>query len=98
VQIHPTGFVDPKDPLNPVKFLCPEALRGCGGILLNNKGERFANELGLRDYLSQRIFEQSTDGISSNPASSVHMLLNDQVVEKFGRPSWTFYSSTNFLQ
>jgi len=31
VQIHPTGFVDPKDPSNPTKFLAPEALRAVGG-------------------------------------------------------------------
>jgi len=45
VQVHPTGFVDPQDPNNPVKFLGPEALRGCGGIMLNSEGKRFINEL-----------------------------------------------------
>ena len=30
VQVHPTGFVDPSQPDNQVKFLAPEALRGCG--------------------------------------------------------------------
>jgi len=49
VQIHPTGFVDPFDAYNQVKFLGPEALRGSGGILLNSDGKRFCNELGLRD-------------------------------------------------
>lgn len=27
-------MVDPKDPSNRVKMLAPEALRGCGGILV----------------------------------------------------------------
>jgi len=41
VQVHPTGFVDPKDPDNPSKFLAAEVLRGVGGILLNTDGKRY---------------------------------------------------------
>jgi len=55
VQIHPTGLIDPKEPDAKVKFLAAEALRGSGGVLLNNKGERFCDELGKRDYVSGRI-------------------------------------------
>lgn len=40
VQIHPTGWVDPKDPNNPNKILAAELMRGVGGILLNKNGER----------------------------------------------------------
>lgn len=40
IQVHPTGFVDPKDPDNPNKFLCAEVLRGVGGLLLNQEGKR----------------------------------------------------------
>lgn len=39
VQVHPTAFVDPKDPAAPTKFLAAEALRGKGALLvrrLNN--------------------------------------------------------------
>jgi hypothetical protein len=50
IQIHPTDFVDPADPLNPSKILCAEVMRGVGGILLNDKGQRFCNELATRDY------------------------------------------------
>ncbi|KAK9728036.1 hypothetical protein K7432_001352 [Basidiobolus ranarum] len=57
VQVHPTGFVDLSDPSNPTKFLAPEALRGHGGVLINGKGNRFANELGPRDYVTQQIFD-----------------------------------------
>jgi succinate dehydrogenase/fumarate reductase flavoprotein subunit len=32
--------------------LAAEALRGCGGILLDANGERFADELGRRDYVT----------------------------------------------
>ncbi|KAI9148944.1 Fumarate reductase 2 [Paramyrothecium foliicola] len=48
VQIHPTGFVDPQDPLSAYKFLAAEMLRGEGGILLMN-GKRFVNELETRE-------------------------------------------------
>jgi succinate dehydrogenase/fumarate reductase flavoprotein subunit len=40
VQIHPTGWVDPRDPTNPSKVLAAELMRGIGGILINSKGER----------------------------------------------------------
>jgi flavocytochrome c len=61
VQIHPTGLVDPKDPGSKWKFLAAEALRGEGGILLNNKGERFADDLGHRDYVSDRMWREKKE-------------------------------------
>lgn len=39
VQLHPTGFINPKDPTNNTKFLAPEAVRGSGAILVNSNGE-----------------------------------------------------------
>ncbi|GBG64579.1 hypothetical protein CBR_g45637 [Chara braunii] len=58
VQVHPTGCVDPKDPANLTKFLAPESLRGCGGILLNQKGERFVNELTTWDAATKAIMTE----------------------------------------
>ncbi|KAI9835712.1 MAG: hypothetical protein M1819_001889 [Sarea resinae] len=58
VQVHPTGLVDPKDPGSKWKFLAAEALRGEGGLLLNSDGERFADELGHRDYVSGEMWKQ----------------------------------------
>ena len=52
VQVHPTGLVDPTDPDAKVKFLAAEALRGVGGLLLDNEGQRFCDELGRRDYVT----------------------------------------------
>ncbi|CAO3609589.1 unnamed protein product [Mucor hiemalis] len=52
VQVHPTGLVDPKEPDAKVKFLAAEALRGCGGLLLDANGDRFCDELGHRDYVT----------------------------------------------
>jgi succinate dehydrogenase/fumarate reductase flavoprotein subunit len=40
VQVHPTGWVDPRDPTNTSKILAAEILRGVGGILIDSKGER----------------------------------------------------------
>ena len=52
IQVHPTGLVHPDDPNAKVKWLAAEALRGCGGILLDAKGKRFCDELGRRDYVT----------------------------------------------
>lgn len=62
VQVHPTGLVDPKDPGSKWKFLAAEALRGEGGLLLNNKGQRFCDELGHRDYVSAEEWKQKDAG------------------------------------
>jgi flavocytochrome c len=57
VQVHPTGLVDPKEPDAKVKFLAAEALRGVGGLLLDNTGKRFVDELQHRDYVTGKIWE-----------------------------------------
>ncbi|EDU50572.1 SdhA Succinate dehydrogenase fumarate reductase flavoprotein subunit [Pyrenophora tritici-repentis] len=62
VQVHPTGLVDPKDPTAKTKFLAAEALRGEGGILLNNKGKRFCDDLGHRDYVSGMMWAEKEKG------------------------------------
>eukprot|EP01027_Heterolobosea_sp_BB2_P020749 GEZU01029633.1.p1 GENE.GEZU01029633.1~~GEZU01029633.1.p1 ORF type:complete len:611 (+),score=184.53 GEZU01029633.1:1-1833(+) len=59
VQVHPTGLVDPKEPNAKVKFLAAEALRGVGGILLDREGQRFADELGHRDYVTGRMWDHN---------------------------------------
>ncbi|KAF2498314.1 fumarate reductase-like protein [Lophium mytilinum] len=63
VQVHPTGLVDPKDPTAKTKFLAAEALRGEGGILLNSKGVRFCDDLGHRDYVSGKMWEEKEKGL-----------------------------------
>ncbi|CEQ41634.1 SPOSA6832_03376, partial [Sporobolomyces salmonicolor] len=59
VQVHPTGLVDPNEPDAKVKFLAAEALRGVGGLLLDAEGNRFADELGHRDYVTGRMWENN---------------------------------------
>merc|ERR1711920_809793 len=57
VQVHPTGLVKPDDPDAKIKFLAAEALRGVGGLVLNAYGDRFANELGRRDYVTGEMWK-----------------------------------------
>lgn len=57
VQVHPTGLVDPNEPDAKVKFLAAEALRGVGGLLLDNTGARFVDELQHRDYVTGKMWE-----------------------------------------
>lgn len=59
VQVHPTGWVDPTDPDNTSKTLAAELLRGVGGILLNNAGMRFCNELGTRSYVTDKMLSHN---------------------------------------
>ncbi|TYZ58353.1 hypothetical protein PybrP1_000825 [[Pythium] brassicae (nom. inval.)] len=58
VQLHPTGFINPKDRDAKQKFLAPEAIRGSGAVLLNTQGKRFVNELATRDRVSEAILAQ----------------------------------------
>ena len=55
VQIHPTTLYTEEKGRS---FLISESVRGEGGILLNDKGERFVDELQPRDVVSQAIFAE----------------------------------------
>ena len=55
IQIHPTTLYSKKDGR---VFLISESVRGEGAILLNNKGERFVNELLPRDVVAGAIFAE----------------------------------------
>ncbi|MFA5034567.1 MAG: L-aspartate oxidase [Candidatus Margulisiibacteriota bacterium] len=67
VQFHPTALVQFKqfeDIVALPRFLISEAVRGEGGVLLNNRGERFMEkyhaklELAPRDIVSRAIIEE----------------------------------------
>ncbi|MEG0919586.1 MAG: L-aspartate oxidase [Anaerovoracaceae bacterium] len=55
VQIHPTSLYTKKPGRS---FLITESVRGEGGILLDNKGHRFTDELKPRDIVSKAIINQ----------------------------------------
>ena len=42
-----------------MKFLAAEALRGVGGLLLDNTGNRFVDELQHRDYVTGKMWENN---------------------------------------
>lgn len=76
IQVHPTGFINPKDPTSRWKFLAAESLRGIGGILLNtDKYERFVNELTTRDRVSEAILKQKD--------SKALLVLNEDMYQDF---------------
>jgi len=44
VQVHPTAFVDPKNPSAKSAILASESLRQAGAVLVNSEGRRFCDE------------------------------------------------------
>uniref|UniRef100_A0A183CF48 FAD_binding_2 domain-containing protein n=1 Tax=Globodera pallida TaxID=36090 RepID=A0A183CF48_GLOPA len=92
VQIHPTAFIDPKNPSAHTKFLAAEALRGKGAILINEHGKRFGNELGRRDYLTEKINKNCARQKSVGDLPVAWMLMNNASADSFGRPAFNFYA------
>lgn len=94
VQIHPTGFVNPDDPTNTHKILAGEVLRGIGGILINNQGERFVNELDTRDNVSTKVIaeQQQTGG------SQIYIVVPGEIADKEIPTHLKFYSFKNLLK
>jgi len=84
-QFHPTGIYK-------MGILITEAVRGEGGILLNNKGERFMErysptllDLAPRDIVSRAIYLEVQEGRGIDGQEYVHLdasLLGREVVEK----------------
>jgi succinate dehydrogenase / fumarate reductase flavoprotein subunit/L-aspartate oxidase len=59
LQYHPNGGAWPP---NMQGYSIPETTRAYGALLLNADGERFTDELGRRDAVSQAIFDEIEDG------------------------------------
>ncbi|KAG9236562.1 FAD binding domain-containing protein [Amylocarpus encephaloides] len=78
VQVHPTSFVDPKDPLNPVKFLAAEMLRGEGGLLLQDE-KRFVNEMDTRKNVTEAIMKGPSDRSLPRQWTNVQLILDEGV-------------------
>ena len=98
VKIHPTGFVNLDDRYAKNKILAPELLRGVGGILINQKGERFCNELGTRDYVSQKII-QNCEMAKDNTITQYEsfMLINQKAIDVYGGKV-DFYIKKGYLR
>jgi len=102
VQIHPTGWVDPKDPTNPTKILAAELMRGVGGILIDHSGDRFANELGTRAYVTEQMLKHDNEFAKtgkwnpSTPVPTFHLLLSSSAAED-GKKHVDLYSHKGLM-
>jgi L-aspartate oxidase len=65
VQFHPTVLSLRGAP----RFLLTEALRGDGARIMNERGERFVNELLTRDEVSRAVFRE----LSARPEAKVYL-------------------------
>merc|ERR1712048_212411 len=96
VQVHPTGLVKPDDADAKIKFLAAEALRGVGGIILDKNGNRFANELGRRDYVTGEMWKNKPPF-----RLCLNKLASDEIIwhckHYTGRGVMKFYPSGNDL-
>ena len=79
-------------------FLAPELLRGVGGILINEKGERFCNELGTRDYVTGKITEncQKQDNKKIEQYESF-LLMNQEMANEFGNNFYFYKDVQGFI-
>eukprot|EP01041_Mallomonas_annulata_P002142 gene2142-4174_t len=102
VQIHPTGFVNVNNAASLSKFLCPEAARGSGAIMINDRGTRFVNELGNRAYVTDQIFlHGATYPIkleSGREQKVAYLLLTEEGANMFGFSSLQFYMKSGIFQ
>ncbi|KUJ10095.1 Flavocytochrome c [Mollisia scopiformis] len=81
IQIHPTSFIDPANPLNPVKFLAAELLRGEGGVLLF-QGKRFVDEMQTRKVVTDAITRLPAQTAEGGPRQwDVQLVLDEGVYE-----------------
>ena len=93
IQVHPTAFVPNADaPSNASRVLAPEALRGVGGIMVDNDGQRFVNELQTRKYVVSKIDEHIT-----NEDKHSYMILDDNMVKVYGEKLIAFYLAKKFI-
>ncbi|CDK28232.1 unnamed protein product [Kuraishia capsulata CBS 1993] len=99
VQIHPTGWVEHFNRDDRVKFLAPEALRGEGGILINDKGDRFVNELDTRKRVSDAIINTIVRDPYADPKLQQYKLwiLLDEETYKSTKASSDFYLAKKLL-
>lgn len=80
IQIHPTVLYSKKAGR---RFLISESVRGEGAILLNEKGERFVNELEPRDVVTEAIKKEMDKYHTSYVYMSVQHLGKEKILTHF---------------
>lgn len=96
IQLHPTGLIDPNDPLKREQILAPEILRAMGGLLINQQGLRFTNELAQRNQIVQDIFNSADMELRSGQPI-VYLVINQTIVDQFGTKLFQFYLKPNLF-
>lgn len=99
-QFHPTGIYK-------LGILITEGVRGEGGVLINNDGERFmtkyaptVKDLASRDVVSRAIYEEIRAGKGINGGNYVYLDVRPETVNKFAdidgktNPDGTPYRTT----
>lgn len=81
IQFHPTAFFS--EDLNSRKFLISESVRGEGGKLINNIGERFVDELLPRDVVTKYIHEEMAKTNSKNVYLDVSFMDKNFLTKRF---------------
>jgi glycine/D-amino acid oxidase-like deaminating enzyme len=118
VQVHPTGLLPlaleggagpraaalPGSAVPGSVWLGPEALRGCGGILLDARGRRFVNELSTRDVVTAAILAQGVP-LGARPAAAgvvqphgAYLVLPPRAAEGFGLGTLGFYAAKGYVR
>jgi FAD-dependent fumarate reductase len=78
VQVHPTAFVDPKEPEMALKFLAAEMLRGEGGVLLRGRdGTRFVNEMQTRKAVTKAIMDDDEQMVGGLRLWDVDLVMDE---------------------
>jgi succinate dehydrogenase / fumarate reductase flavoprotein subunit len=82
-QFHPTGIYK-------MGILITEGVRGEGGVLLNDKGERFmeryaptVKDLASRDVISRAMYLEMQEGRGINGKRYLHLDVTPEVVNKY---------------
>jgi len=93
VQVHPTGFIHPDKPRESQHelVLATEALRGHGGLLINQLGRRFVNECGHRDWVSEAEMKNQRYG-------DIYIFLNSGVAKDAWKPFTQQYAYLGLIK
>lgn len=93
VQVHPTGFIHPDKPREEQHelVLATEALRGHGGLLVNQLGRRFVNECGHRDWVSEAEMKNQKYG-------DIYIFMNSGVAKDAWKPFTQQYAYLGLIK
>ncbi|MBQ8077378.1 MAG: L-aspartate oxidase [Eubacterium sp.] len=80
IQIHPTTLYSKKKGR---RFLISESVRGEGAILLNEKGERFTDELQPRDVVTNAIVEEMRKFGTDQVYLTLPTMTSEEAAERF---------------